>query len=351
MSGRYDKTISFRSQLSGDISDFLKDEGFECASTYSAVTAIISDLSHYKEEGTALSPEVYLCDDISQVARLVPGCSFIVIGEGSRNDETVLRALKECAPLAKNQWSIFIERNDKRFRYGVFAARDFPLSVTVSEVLIDSGENTIPAVMMSRVADNCVEARGARGNRRCIHFSSAREDSPSPREAVAALTKGITAGVHRDYEVQVERFLYLTLLSVFQESHGALVVVLGKRRRVLPRDMSDAIRIEKPIDVLSPVREYVRSRDHEAVAELQRIASLIDGMLRSDGITVFRSDASVLAYRAFLRHWNERKAPQRRGGARMRTFDRLKELVDTGNIEGAFVRSQDGYTQYYGRTQ
>jgi len=349
MSDRHDKTISFRSQLSGDISDFLKDEGFECAATYSAMTAIVSDLSHYKEEGTTLSPEIYLCNDIGQVVQLVPGCSFIRIGEGAQNDETALRAMKECAPLAKNAWSIFIERKDKCFRYGVFAARDFPMSVTVSEVLIDSGENTIPAVMVSKVADNCVEARGAKGNRRCIHFSSAREDSPSPREAIAALTKGITIGVCRDYGAQAERFLYLTLLSVFQESHGALVAVLGKRRRVLPKRISDAIRIEQPVDVSAPVRQYLRSKDHEAVAELQRIASLIEGMLQSDGVTVFRADASVLAYRAFLRHWSQ-KGSARHGGARMRTFEGLKELVDRGDMEGAFIRSQDGYTEYYGRT-
>jgi hypothetical protein len=349
MADARDTTISFRSQLAGNLSDFLRDEGFECAATYSAVTAIVSELSHYKEEGVSLSPDIYLCDDITEVARLVPGCLFIRIGTGKRNDETILGALKECAPLAKKVWSIFVERRNDEFSYGVFAARGFPLSVTIPEVLIDSAGSSISAVLVARLADNCVELRGARGNRRCVHFSSAREDTPSPRDAIMALVKGIMAGDRSGCEQQVGRFLYLTLLNVFQESHGALVAVLGKRHRVLPKRMSDAIRIAEPVSLSAPVRQYLESKGDEAVAELQRTAFLIEGMLQSDGITVFRADGSLLAYRAFFRPSRQIKATRQYGGARMRTFVGLKELVDRREIEGAFVRSQDGYTQYYGR--
>lgn len=345
-----DKTISFRSQLAGDLSDFLKDEGFECAATYSAVTAVVSELSHYKEEGTVLSPEIYLCNDFSQVSQLLPGCSFIRIGEGAQSDETALRALKECAPLAKKAWSIFIERKDDMFKYGIFGARDFPLSLTTAEVLIEEGDNAIPVVMIAKLAETCVEIRGSNRNRRCIHFSTVREDSPSPREAIAGLAKGITADVHLDYEQEVKRFFYVSLSSIFQEPHGALAIVLKKRRRTLPKQISDAIKFGQPVSVLGQIQEYLRSKDHEVLVELQRSASLIEGMLRSDGITVFRSDGSILGYRAFLHHLRERQlGSERHGGTRMRTYKDLKKLVDKGEIEGAFIRSQDGYTEYYRR--
>ncbi len=345
-----DKTISFRSQLAGSLSDFLKDEGFECAATYSAITAVVSELSHYKEEGTVLSPKIYFFDDIKQISQLLPGCSFIRIGEGKHSDETALKALKECAPLAKKAWSVFIERKEDVYKYGILSARDFPLSLTIAEVLIEDGDNTVPVVMISKLAETCVEIRGAQGNRRCIHFSTVREESPSPIEAIASLVKGITADVPLDCSREVERFFYVTLSSVFQESHGALAVVLRKRKRTFPKRISDAIKLDQPISVLSQIREYLKSKDQETVAELQRSASLVEGMLQSDGITVFRSDGSILGYRAFLRHSKKNQLQQEHhGGARMRTYGDLKELVDKGEIKGAFIRSQDGYTEYYRR--
>jgi hypothetical protein len=345
-----DKTISFRSQLAGSLSDFLKDEGFECAATCSAVTVIVSELSHYKEEGRALWPDIYLCNDIRRVSQLLPGCSFIRIGQGTRSDETAIRALRECGPLARKEWSIFIERLDDRFDYGILGTRDFILSLTAAEVLIDGGEQTVPVVLIAKLGETCVEIRGAQGNRLCIHFSSVREDSPSPRQAIAALARGIAADVHPKYQAAVERFFYVTLSSVFQEAHGTLAVVIPKKRRGLPNKISDAIKLAQPVSLVVKIQEYLECKDHESLAELQRVGLLIEGMLESDGITVFRSDGSIMGYRAFLRGPKKmQKYSKHHGGARMRTYQELKQLADRGEIEGAFIHSQDGYTQFYRR--
>src|SRR4051794_37932807 len=114
-----DKNVTFRSLLSGEVTDFLRDEGIESAAISSSIVAVASRLTGLREEGQPLSPEVYFCSNVERLAAVLQGSEVVHLGHGALEDKTVLRALKECAPLANGGWVIFIDWNGGQFKYGV----------------------------------------------------------------------------------------------------------------------------------------------------------------------------------------------------------------------------------------
>jgi hypothetical protein len=91
------------------------------------------------------------------------------------------------------------------------------------------------------------------------------------------------------------------------------------------------------------VATYLRLRTEESRAAVQGRAQLLEGMLRTDGITVLRSDGAIVAYNVFVRHGPLPAAllGQPVGGARRRTFETLRSHVGA-ELSAAFYRSQDG---------
>jgi len=342
-----DKTISFRGQLAGDISDLLQDEGFACAETSRAIVELTARLARYTEEGIEFAPAVYVCTDIAQVAAILPSCEVIEIGRGARQEGTALRGLKECAPLAGSGWNIYIERTADDFRYGVFGVPDLPFAITPVEMLVEEGDTAVTVVVVGQIANNCVEVRGARGNRRCFYFSAVREDHRSPAQAIDSLTHAITAEVKESLREPTLRFVRKVLFACLRSGHGSLVAVLGKRHSSFPATMSDSIKFDKPIELPCLVSECQTHDDANALARLHGVAHLMQGILRSDGISVFRCDGCILGYRAFIHRGQQHGDGPPQGGARGRAFESLKALLGE-KVVAVFLRSHDGYTEFHG---
>ena len=349
MSTPSDRTITFRSELKGALDDFLNDEGFVCSETNSALARVVAELSHYTEEGMPLFPEIYLCGDIETLVSQLPGSRHILIGCGPRTEGTALTGLKKCAYLAQGGWAMYLERRDDGFRYGVFLGSTLPLAMTPFEALVEAEVEMMPVVAVGRLAEKCVELRGCRGNRLCVHFSAAKEQGSSPVAAIGELADAMTQDVESELREPVRRFVYASVSKILQESHGALAAVVSRRRRTFPKEIQDAVLLQEAISLAGPVSAYIAHKDNEAMAALQSLSSLLRGAFDSDGIVVLRSDASLLGYRAFLRlHSCYSDAGGGPGGARLRAYARLKELVDKKRLRGAFFRSQDGSADFYG---
>lgn len=347
MPGPSDRTLSLRAQLRGELGDFLQDEGFPDARAEPALLALVAELARYREEGTSLSPEVYLCRDVKEVMSLLQGSDVIAIGSGERTVATVRKALKECALLATGGWSVFIEMRSRQFGYGVFRATTTPLALTPAEALVEDTEG-LTVVVIRKLADACVEVRGGRGGRRCVHFSAVREDSPSPQTIVERFAGCIVRDVEPGSRESAQRFIYRTLARALQRSHGSLAVVVGRKCRKLPRGMRDAITLPQPLALAERVASFEKHADNEGMSRLQGAASLLEGMLSSDGIVVFRTDGSVLGYRGFLgSHARKGNGTSHTGGARRRVFEALNRRVGT-DLVAVLFRSQDGYVETAG---
>jgi len=155
-----DSFISLRKPLRGAVDDLLDLEQMACPKTQGGLVGVIDALSRYREEGRALFPEMYVIDDLQAVLKVLPGGDHIPIGSGPRDATTMAKALKQCAPLARDGWAVYIHRQPSEFSYGIMRTGIHALSVPIADVLVTNGVAQIPALLVRQVAPNQVEVRG-----------------------------------------------------------------------------------------------------------------------------------------------------------------------------------------------
>ena len=100
------KTITFRSQVTGNISDLIQDEGLTCQPSLDFLCALVGGLLRYRDEGVELSPTILFSTDIASVLSGFPGSVKYFIGEAEVAPNSVKNVLKDCAPLAMGNWCI-----------------------------------------------------------------------------------------------------------------------------------------------------------------------------------------------------------------------------------------------------
>jgi hypothetical protein len=339
-------SISFKNELTGRILSFLTDEGWECAQTTSALVEIVANLADYREEGEPLFPKVFICDDIERmVAKLGTKGITLKIGNGPKTPETIADALKKCAQLAGNGWSIFILRQQSKYEYGVFIAPNEPTALDTTELLTEIHDTSYPVILVSQLAHNVVEIRGSSQRQLFCHLSALQSMQAHQSADVCKLADVITVDVNKKYREQINITLSRSLDTALRASHGSLVAVISHRRKALPKNISDAVILSPPISLQKQVVEYLEHRDIYSMMRLKAVESLMAGMIRSDGIVVFTSDARIVGYRAFLRSKRNGMHEKVSGGARRRAYDGLACMIGH-ELTAAFIRSEDGRSEF-----
>jgi hypothetical protein len=335
------KAVSFRSQLTGDIHDFLSDEDMACLVTEEALVELVVSLARYREEGVALFPEVFVCDDLKRMLSVLPGCQSVAIGSGVRDKATINMAVKHCAPLARRGWAIYIHRRPGAFDYGVFHSIATPLSLAPTDVLIDVKESTLPVLRAVQLAENAVEIRGSGGH--CLHFylSDARTDGPAPSKAVDDLAEAIVADVPAEHRPLALRYFHRTLVQGLREGHGSLIAVMPKRKRAVPKFLRKGALLSEPIDIFGQILKLEGEKGETVISDLLSTTELVCGMMASDGIVLFRSDARLVGFRILI----SRPTKQETSGATRRlAYNTMCEHIDA-ELTAAFFRSQDGHME------
>ena len=149
-----------------------------------------------------------------------------------------------------------------------------------------------------------------------------------------------SSGVADSEREPLASFLRTTFSEALQRGHGALVAQLT----------SDGSLLRNPIDLTNAVRQHEKERTPETLDRLLSYASLLEGMLSSDGIVLLTSKGEVGGYNFFVHAPPEEGTPPRNmiGGARRRAFRSLCKSVEKQELIAAFFRSSDGTTEYYG---
>jgi hypothetical protein len=346
-----EKVVTFRAGLKTPIGDLLTDADMVCPETEESLVALVTALADYREEGRSLFPRVLICDDLDKVLRNVQGSNPILIGTGSRGTDTVLRALKKCAPLADNSWAIWIDRKPDHFDYGVFR-EPAPTALDLRQTLIDTppGEG-LRALLVAQFGPRVVELIPAGKPGLRIHLSGSREDQVSAGDFIQRVVDWSCS----DLTDENSRYSYVSFCStvlrdILRKGHGALIAVAPHDQKLLVGASEDAVVLDPPIDVATLVKAHAEAQTSSALTELLGSASLIAGMLGSDGITVFDTAGRILAFNWFIQTDVTKLTPRDQiGGARHRAFSALKGLVDAGQLCGAFIRSSDGAEQAHGK--
>ena len=341
--------LSYRHLLTGAVDDFLAEAGMSDPETTEALAEVLVTLSRYREEGVPIFPAVYIGDDLDELLSVLHGRDPIWIGQGPPTPETMRRALKQCAPLGRRGWSIFIVRRPGELRFGVFHGSAFVLHETPMEWLRACSTRGRRAIGVVQLAENVLELRGSGGVARYVYLSGARVDMPPLPATLGELVRSLTRDVEPDVLIDARTFYRRVFVTAMRDSHGMLVAVLpAEPRSTTGRLFADGLLLADPINIIEQIRTYRRAPSEETASAIQAIADLLQGMMSADGITVLRTDGTIAGFNVFIHH----RAPPRRndqpvGGARRRTFDALAGEVGH-ELVGAFYRSQDGFAEWRG---
>jgi len=291
--------ISFRKLLREEVARFLDQHGMTCEATADAMVELVVSLGHYHEEGIALFPQVFICDDLDGALAVLQGQDPLVVGEGSRAPATMQDALKRCAPLAQGGWAIFVSRPEQQFRYGVFRLSAQPLALTPIEGIALSGEAGLRVIAAVQAAENVIHLIGG-SDRLEIHLTAENiEEQAQPQDPLADFADAATSDLAGDQRSDTARYLRNALTRILQRSHGTLIAVV----RELPGGrsaLSNHLPFLPPIDVAKRVSDYKSARGVEELGALNGASTLLSGALGSDGVTILTTGATLVAYRAFL---------------------------------------------------
>lgn len=337
--------ISLRPLLIKASVKFLKQEKMGCLTTQEGLPELINHLLYYKEEGRPLFPEIYIFDSIDLIRKVLINFQSCSIGNGPKTTETMIKALKKCAPMTGNGWMIYILRKKTAFDYGVFRAGTSIISVTITETLLDDEANKLNAIVIRQVAEKLIEVKGVKANTLLINYGNYEDIENSPTSNQHKFIETIVTNVDTKFKEPVTNFFRATFLEVLQKGHGALACTINYKTKSIAKKLIDGIELSERINVLDTIAELLSKNDLLANSKLEGLYSLIIGMLNSDGITIFTDKGELVAFNVFIKHSKKVIKTITNGGARMRTYLTLNEMIGK-EIKSAYIQSQDGKIEY-----
>ena len=348
------KSTSFRTQLKETLSNFLDSEKMQCVDTLESLLELVVALSHYTEEGNDLFPQVLLCDNLGFALSIFQGSEAIEIGKGAKSASTMHQALRRCARLSQRDWVIYVHRSGNEFRYGVFRAPIAPTALGVRDTLVSLSQEDPDhrIIMVSQLVDKAVELIGSCSGCLNVYLSATPDDTSHPRAAVENFASAASAIVDTDIKEQVDNFLLTTLFQALRYCHGALMAVAPHGATAVIGLTEDGVTLAEPIRLADIVREYNERRGDDTLAKLDAFASLLAGMVASDGIVLFDEEAVVLGYNFFIQRLaGQVETPSGLlGGARRRAYKSLCNMVSKGILRACYFQSSDGTSDFQGGT-
>lgn len=339
------KTVTFRSQTMGNISDLIRDEGLVCQESQSLLNFLAGELLDYQDEGRKLSPTILFCTDAVGIFSGFPVSVRHEIGKAPLVANSIKQVLKQCAPLAVGSWNIYIERTSStEFCYGVFSYVASPTTIPLREA-IGVVQGSV-CLLLRKTGASTIEVKGAKGNELALVFSTTREEESQPANPILPFARSCcrdipTSSTSQEFRIYFGRLLELGLT----QSHGAILTCSPQKALKDITDLQDGIVIAPKLDFYAAYSAYRTDGTAESILRLKSAEELLGGILQSDGIVLFDSLGSLIAYRIFFRPSSPPASGPTipTGGARRRAFDGVKKMVGDA-LSAALFRSQDGLT-------
>ena len=389
------ESISFSESVRARIDAVVKQAAFDrCGwvDVSAGALMLVDRLKSLREEGTSLRPEVYIFseDDRDDLVATLGFLHRFQIGHMDRAEAereiagVFALAIKKCAPLARDGWSIFIKWNAQNINYGVMRRVAGLASKRPKDVLRTA--ERLPVLLFYQAAEGIVAIRGPGAVAEIISFSAMPAiEVHTNEEARRYLVKAVASDTGSvGVREQTESIVDIILNEAIVSGHGFLVGVKthdgGKQNERW--EFHTPPSYESPIEdgnyfpkwpiplqsklqlfseaMKSPINVGDSQKNLRAAldlgAQLQGWVDLIAKMICSDGMTLFDSMGQVLGFNIFVYPpTNAETAAQRyewprprSGGARWRAFLNMCRLVDTGALVGAYYQSQDGFAEWYG---
>ncbi len=324
----------------GEITKFLEKSSLGNLAQCALGLAI--DIPAYTEEGKHLAPSVYVTNDLVGLQNALPQSEFVSIGSGKIHKDTALQALKKCALLAQEQWSIYLAAKRATVSYGVFRSGELPYARRAEDILLGAERPIVRLVGVSRTAS---EFRAWHG-RFLIQQSHDGEQQQPVDEHVRRFCQCIMAGKPTSATSRPPGAEILTrvVLRALHEGHGTLAVATdSSRARLKGLGLEQGIWLQ-PMDMVDRVMSVsaLKLGDTRALSDMQALESLIRGYLCTDGVTIFSTEGKILGYNFIVSNPSGRV--NHLSGGRRLAYERLKGKVGRG-VNAVLFRSQDGRTE------
>lgn len=320
----------------------MRESGFSSVHLEELIRELVGMLASYREEDAPLFPEVFVFDSLDGLTALSPSGNRIIVGTAPLEPASGLVILKNCAPLALEGWAIFAVKESDQIQYGLFRSVRHSLAMAAEESMRGLG-NEAPIILIRNRGHLTVELTNTVDQR----FTAALKTIPARQSRLEADVGSFVHAVSSKLKeaTSFKTYFRRLLTGILQRCHGTLLAVIEyEAPSPVHPSLTDGVWLQPPVLLADLHARALATSTADALAELQGAEALLTGMMNSDGLVVFGTDGSILAYHVFLRPDDIEKAliPER-GGGRRRTFELMKLRLATV-FRAAFFRSQDGET-------
>ena len=337
------EVYSIRDSLQGSLQTFVRNSGLDSTFLEELIRDFVVLLAAYREEDVPMFPSVFVAYRREDLSSILTTGKPVQLGSVDRTGGPASTILKDCAPLAREGWAVFVHIDDKDIAYyGVFRSARHSLSTGADEVIADLGDS-VKLVMLRNCGHQSVEIYNTSRNKLTAVLKVATSAYSALDAHISLFVRTMTAGVAESYELQA--YLKRVITGIVQHCHGTLLAVMHADDDKNSSNTPSGVIPQPCINFADLHAEAMKLRDADSLADLRAAEVLLEGMIGSDGIVVFGNDATVKAYRSFIKPNPEEEVKiGTEGGARRRTFALMKLRLSDRYL-GAFYRSQDGDTK------
>lgn len=325
------------------IVDFLKEESFPLSDAIvNGLLGIVNQVSDYYEEGEKLFPEVIVMNDIS-ILKMVQARTEEVYC-GPIDDHSFPMIMKLCAPLARNNWSIFLNIvNENRIQYGLVSGELKESSLSLRRQILELTPKVEHVIYIRNIGSKNVEFQNT--NKTCIVSLSLDDIVKNQDDKLNELVTCALSDVPKDKMSDILfAFMHKTIEDALNEGHGNLIVVCKESElSVCLKEMSGGAIIKEPIDIPLLLEDDRTLEKNTTSVAIKSYVSLIKSMINHDGITFCSTTGKILAYHYIVNN-NKVEEVKVVGGSRTKAFEALKSLP---GVYACFFKSQDGLTKFH----
>jgi hypothetical protein len=334
------KNESLREYVLASIGNFLYNEGFKANKvTQDGILEAINLISDYHEEGNPLFPEIIITNSLD-FFKTIPN-KELIISEGNLSIDEFKKAIKLCAPLAIENWIIFIEIKDDRIKYGLVSAEmtETSLSIynqTVGELKVSFDGTTIAYIR--NIGQKTVELSG-------LHSKltvSLTLDSPAEvsNSEIQIISEAISHNCDEDFKPKICTFLEKIITTALRIGHGNLIGVIDDNDEAIlaVNQEKNGTYLPFPINFEQLIIEAETDKSNETSINLKAYSSILKSMLNHDGITVFTNKGRLVGYHLLI-NTHEKVGQISNGGARSKAF---LSMQNCNLFLSCFYKSQDG---------
>lgn len=340
------KNGSLREHVLALIGEFLFKEKFaDDGIIQNGILEAINLISDYHEEGVSLFPELIITNNM-EFFKTIPNKELLIY-EGVAEIEEFKKAIKLCAPLAIDNWIIFIEIRDGKIKFGLVSAEmtETSLSIhsqTVGELKVDfSG---IPIAYIRNVGQKIVELVGL-NNKITVSLTLDSPDEKTNLE-IKEITNQITFSCEESYKKITETFLEKIITNALRIGHGNLIGVIEDNEeafKALIQSEKNGTYLPNFIDYQQLIIDAETDKTNESSVYLKSYSSILKSMLNHDGITIFTDKGRLIGFHLLI-STHEKEGEVSNGGARSKAF---LSMQNCNLFKACFYKSQDGNMKFW----